>query len=110
MQRYFDTIGGNIIRISNYLTECNALMNVLLAALFCIVLHRLFKKGGVTKGRRVWLTVSAGILVAYAAYSCVLTVWATDRRQRMTPGMPSTLRGALPLHCCFPLRYCCAFS
>ena len=25
-------------------------MNVLLAALFCIVLHRLFKKGGVTKG------------------------------------------------------------
>lgn len=76
VQRYFDTIGGNIIRISNYLTECNALMNVLLAALFCIVLHRLFKKGGVTKGRRVWLTVSAGILVAYAAYSCVLTVWA----------------------------------
>ena len=51
-------------------------MNVLLAALFCIVLHRLFKKGGVTKGRRVWLIVSAGILVAYAAYSCVLTVWA----------------------------------
>ena len=76
VQRYFDTIGGNIIRISNYLTECNALMNVLLAALFCIVLHRLFKKGGVTKGRRVWLIVSAGILVAYAAYSCVLTVWA----------------------------------
>ena len=76
VQRYFDTIGGNIIRISNYLTECNALMNVLLATLFCIALHRLFKKGGVTKGRRVWLIISAGVLVAYAAYSCVLTVWA----------------------------------
>ena len=36
VQRYFDTIGGNIIRISNYLTECNALMNVLLAALFVL--------------------------------------------------------------------------
>jgi len=90
VQRYFDTIGGNIIRISNYLTECNALMNVLLAALFCIVLHRLFKKGGVTKGRRVWLIVSAGILVAYAAYSCVLTVWAkiagnNDARDAIDP-------------------------
>ena len=90
VQRYFDTIGGNIIRISNYLTECNALKNVLLAALFCIVLHRLFKKGGVTKGRRVWLIVSAGILVAYAAYSCVLTVWAkiagtNDARDAIDP-------------------------
>ena len=109
VQRYFDTIGGNIIRISNYLTECNALMNVLLAALFCIVLHRLFKKGGVTKGRRVWLIVSAGILVAYAAYSCVLTVWAKIAGTNVARDAID-LRGALPLHCCFPLRYCCAFS
>ncbi len=76
VQRYFDTIGKNIFHISNYLTECNAVLNVLLAALFCIVLHRLFKKGSVTKSRRVWLTVSAGVLVAYAAYSSVLTLWA----------------------------------
>lgn len=76
VQRYFDTIGGNIIRITNYLIECNALMNVLLATLFCIVLHRLFKKGSLTKGRKIWLILSAGILVAYATYSFVLTVWA----------------------------------
>ena len=38
----------------------------------------------------MWLTVSAGILVAYAAYSCVLTVWAkiagtNDARDAIDP-------------------------
>lgn len=57
---------------------------------FALCCTACLRSGGVTKGRRVWLIVSAGILVAYAAYSCVLTVWAkiagtNDARDAIDP-------------------------
>ena len=53
----------------------------------------------------------SGLLAAYArekGASCL--PYGARSQAPMTPGMPSTLRGALPLRCCFPLHYCFAFS
>lgn len=75
LSRYFDTIGKNIEIISNNLTECNAVLNIVLTVLVCIIIHRLYKKEKVAKGRKISLSIAAGICVAYSVYCSVLTLW-----------------------------------
>lgn len=70
--RYFETIGANIEIITNNLIECNAILNIFLAAMVCILTHRLYKTEKVNKTKKIWLNIAAGICVAYAIYCSVL--------------------------------------
>lgn len=74
ISKYFATIGANMEKITDYFLECNAILNIALAVLACIVIHRFYKKNNVTKGKKFWLNVSAGFCVAYAVFCTVISV------------------------------------
>lgn len=74
ISKYFATIGVNMEKITDYFIECNAILNIALAALVCILIHRFYKKSSVKKGKKFWLNVSAGFCVAYAAFCTVISV------------------------------------
>lgn len=74
LSKYFSTIGVNMEKITDYFLQCNAILNIALAALACIVVYRFYKKNSVSKGKKFWLNLSAVICAVYAAYCTVISV------------------------------------
>lgn len=74
ISKYFATIGVNMEKITDYFIQCNAILNIALAALACIIVYRFCKKNSVSKGKKFWLNLSAVICAVYAAFCTVVSV------------------------------------